>query len=211
MADQPMDRTTLAKFAGLVLGIIIGGPLGPIVFGVTGLNVPAAATMGSFAGAVLGYAIVAAFLRSQRRRRDEELRRAAEAVKDEAHLPATLRVRVDDGCLILEGVVDDDSTRRRAKELLQTIPGAKGVINRVRVRTRDGEFATAPSEIAREIQERLRKAAEEDAREIHVVLHDARVVLEGRVRSWTEASAAEEAAWSFPGIVDVENRLEIAA
>jgi osmotically-inducible protein OsmY len=39
---------------------------------------------------------------------------------------------------------------------------------------------------------------------------NSRIVLEGRVRSRAESTAAEEA-WSIPGITGVENRLEIAA
>ena len=38
MTDALLDRSTLSKFAGLALGIMIGGPLGPLVFGVTGLG-----------------------------------------------------------------------------------------------------------------------------------------------------------------------------
>ena len=44
MTDELLDRSTLSKFAALALGIMIGGPLGPLVFGVTGLSDPAAAT-----------------------------------------------------------------------------------------------------------------------------------------------------------------------
>ena len=62
-----------------------------------------------------------------------------------------------------DGVVDRDEDRRRAKEILGAIPGIRGVVNRVRVRTAAGKFAIAPGEISREIEERLRRAAEEAA------------------------------------------------
>lgn len=100
-------------------------PLGPIVFGVTGLSDPTAATLGSFVGAVLGYLITAAVLRAERRRRDRELLRAAEAVKVEARLPSTIRVQVDDGRIILDGVADDDAERQRAREVMESIRASR--------------------------------------------------------------------------------------
>jgi osmotically-inducible protein OsmY len=211
MTDALLDKSTLRKFAGLALGIMIGGPLGPLGFGITGLSDPAAATAGSFVGAVLGYLIVAAVLSLQKRRRDRELQHAAEAVMAEARLPSSISVRVHDCQLTLDGVVDRDEDRRRAKEILETIPGIRRVVNRVRVRTANAEFATAPGEISRQIEERLRRAAEEDARGIQIFLDHSRVVLQGRVRSWAEASAAEEAAGGVSGIMEVVNRLEVAA
>ena len=53
--------------------------------------------------------------------------------------------------------------------------------------------------------------AERDGRGIRVLLNDSGVVLEGTVRSWAEASEAEDAAWTIPGVVEVVNRLNIAA
>jgi osmotically-inducible protein OsmY len=55
------------------------------------------------------------------------------------------------------------------------------------------------------------RRAEEDSRRIHVLLNNSRVRLEGTVSSWAEASEAEHVAWNIPGVVEVENRLEIAA
>lgn len=81
----------------------------------------------------------------------------------------------------------------------------------VRLRPRTAAGAVAPDVISKEIEERLRRVVGEDAHGIHVALDDSRVVLEGRGHSWAEASAAEVAAWSIPGITDVVNRLEIAA
>jgi len=210
MNEQPMDKRLLAKFAGLGAGIMIGGPMGPIVFGVTGLNVPTSATLGSCIGAVLGYVIVALVLHARQRRIDQELLHAAEAVKAEAHLPSTISIRVEDGRVILDGFVNDDAERRRAKETIETIPGVKAVINRIRVVNYAGGFTGVSDQISKEIEERLRKAAENNARGIHVVIKDSRVILEGRVPSWAEFSAAEEAAWGFPGVTDVVNHLEIA-
>jgi len=211
MRELPYQRKALAKLAGLAAGIMIGGPMGPVMFGVTGLSDPTAATLGSGIGAVFGYVIVALLLRARQRRIDHELLQAAEAVKKEAGLPSTISLRVEVSRVILDGIVDNDEERRRAKEVIETIPGVKTVINRLRVNTAAAGFAGATDQISREIHERLLKAAEENARGIHVVMKDSRVTLEGRVQSWAEFSAAEEAAWGFPGVTDVVNHLEIMA
>jgi osmotically-inducible protein OsmY len=211
MRDTQFDKPGLARFAGLMLGVMIGGTIGPVVFRVTGLNDPTASTLGALLGGVLCFVIVAAMQLAERYRRDNELYRAAQAVKSEAHLPETIGIRVDHGRLTLEGVVANEQERQRARETLETIPGIGGVVNRLRVRTPSGEMSTPPAEISRKIEQRLLRAAEEDAKGIHVVVDNTRVILEGRVRSWAEASAAEEAAWGIPGITEVENRLDIAA
>jgi len=38
---------------------------------------------------------------------------------------------------------------------------------------------------------------------------DSKVVLRGDVRSWTEREQAERAAWSAPGVRDVEDELKV--
>jgi hypothetical protein len=55
MAGDWVEKSALVKFAGLALGIMIGGPLGPVVFTPLGLGIPAASTVGAFIGAILGY------------------------------------------------------------------------------------------------------------------------------------------------------------
>jgi hypothetical protein len=58
----------------------------------------------------------------ERRRRDRELENAANAVRREANLPETIRLVVRDAHLTLEGEVEDATTRRRAEQVLSTVP-----------------------------------------------------------------------------------------
>jgi osmotically-inducible protein OsmY len=71
--------------------------------------------------------------------------------------------------------------------------------------------SASPSDIRQQIAERLLRQAEFDASQIRVQLRDSRVVLEGTVHSSAEVSDAEDVAWTIPGIVEVENRLQVAA
>jgi osmotically-inducible protein OsmY len=79
------------------------------------------------------------------------------------------------------------------------------------LRPASGKVTVSPDEIRRQIQDSLVKHAERDARRIRVLLNNSRVILEGAVDSWAEASEAEDVSWNIPGVVEVENRLKIAA
>lgn len=69
-----------------------------------------------------------------------------------------------------------------------------------------------PEEIKRRIQDQLMRLASEEGKGIRVLIHGGcRVVLEGKVHSYSEATQAEEIAWSTPGVAGVDNRLDVAA
>src|SRR5438128_241059 len=53
-------------------------------------------------------------------------------------------------------------------------------------------------------------AAERDARRISVETTDGKVILHGTVRAWVEREEAERAAWSAPGVKQVEDHILVA-
>src|SRR5581483_1499224 len=106
MPDLRPDRATLARSSGLALGIVLGGVLGPIVFGSIGMGPPAAASVGCLAGALVGYLLVSLALLIARHRQEAELERAAEAVKAELGLPKTISIKIKNGRATLEGEVE---------------------------------------------------------------------------------------------------------
>jgi len=211
MPDFRPDRATLAKFAGLAVGIMLGSVLGPIVFGPLGMDPPAAASVGCFAGALVGYHLVSLALLIARHGQDTELRRAAEAVKAELGLPKTISIKIKNGRATLEGEVERYSERHEAERAISTIPGIKQVINRIRIRPSAETVSTSADDIRKRITDHFVRLAERDGRGVRVQLRDSRVVLEGTVHSVFEASQAEDLAWNIPGVVEVENRLEVAA
>lgn len=211
MPDLRQDRATLAKFSGLALGIILGGVLGPIVFAPIGIGPPAGASVGCFAGALVGYLLVSLALLIAQYRQDAELGRAAEAVRAELGLPKTISIRIKDGRATLEGEVERYSERREAERAISTLPGIKQVINRIRVRPSAERVSTSADEVRKRISDHFVRLAELDGRRIRVQFRDSRIVLEGAVHSAVEASQAEDLAWSIPGVVEVENRLKVAA
>jgi osmotically-inducible protein OsmY len=211
MADVPPERNVLARFAGLALGIIIGGVLGPAFLLPFDIDPPAAASIGSITGAVAGYLLVSLAFYIQQRRDDAELQKAAESVLDEMGLRNALTVKVKNGRATLEGEAENYSRRYDAELAMSTIPGIKQVINRVRLRPSSVNVTASADEIRKRIAEQFTRRAELDAHAIRVEMVDSRIVLEGVVQSPAEASEAEEVAWNIPGVVQVENRLEVAA
>jgi osmotically-inducible protein OsmY len=208
MAEAGLKRDSLAKVAGLVVGVMVGGVTGPIVFHGAGLPDPGGAALGSAIGGAVGFALVSCILLVQKKRRDRELYRAAEAVLREASLPDTIRVKVEDARIILEGEVDNAAIRQQAERVLGTISRIAPITNRIRLRSTD--TVANPEDIKKRIQESLVRSAEMQGRGIQVFVDRSRVILAGKVRSWVEASEAEQIAWNMPGIAEVENRLEVA-
>lgn len=141
-------------------------------------------------------------------RPDPEIARdAVERIKTE--LPYAwdrIRVVVKNGWLTLEGEVEWNYQKERAKEAVHRVRGIKGITNSIEVKPR-----TAPMEIKRKIEEALRRAAEIDASRITVETIGSEVLLRGTVRSWAERQEAERAAWWAPGVSKVDNRIIVSA
>jgi osmotically-inducible protein OsmY len=91
---------------------------------------------------------------------------------------------------------------------VSSLPGVKGITNRIRLRPTG--HAINPEAIKNEIEAAILRRVEMSARGIQIRMDDSRVILEGRVRSWIEASEAEDVVWEIPGILAIDNRLEIA-
>ena len=77
----------------------------------------------------------------------------------------------------LEGEVEWNYQRERAKEAVQRVRGVKGVTSYIEIKPR-----VAPTEIKRKIEEALRRAAEIDASRITVESSGGEVILRGSVR-----------------------------
>jgi osmotically-inducible protein OsmY len=78
---------------------------------------------------------------------------------------------------------------------------------------RPPDLKVTPKVISQDVRgkiiDALKRNAELDANSVMVVVHDDRVTLLGKVKSWRERDVAERAAGSAPGVAVVEDRLDI--
>jgi osmotically-inducible protein OsmY len=141
-------------------------------------------------------------------RTDADIARAARNVLDWSTMVPSddITVTVRNGWVTLEGSVDWQYQKEAAANAVRNLTGVKGVENMISLRER-----SRSTEIESKIEEALRRSAEVDARRISVERQDGTVVLRGNVRSWFERMEAESAAWSAPGVTEVDNEITVTA
>ena len=142
------------------------------------------------------------------RRSDADIARAAlDALEWDSMVPdERIKVTVEQGWLTLEGEVEWNYQRESAARVVRNLSGVRGISNLIVVRPR---AKIDPGKVKHQIFEAFRRNADLDARRIGVDAKDGKVVLHGNVHNWTEVDEAQRAAWSVPGVSDVDNQLVV--
>lgn len=115
-----------------------------------------------------------------------------------------IQLKVEKGWVTLTGEVDWHYQRHNAETVVRTVTGVVGVNNRLSLRERD-----ASEYVANRIHEALTRYAEEEAKNIKIVVEGGTATLSGTVATLAELSVVQAAAWSAPGISRVVNELQV--
>jgi osmotically-inducible protein OsmY len=130
---------------------------------------------------------------------------AAAALRWNGSLPSEgVIVSVQNGWLTLSGTVTHDYQRRLAHDNVRHIRGVRGVTELITL-----ESDAEAKDLKHKIDESIKRHAGIDAEHISVHLENGAVTLSGTVRSWAESHDAEETAWAGPGVISVNNKLNI--
>ncbi len=144
---------------------------------------------------------------AQHQRTDADLRAdVLRALALDVNIPSSVDAAARDGFVTLTGTVAGHHQRGEAELVCTSVPGVLGISD---------EITLVPTLTTTDIQAAVGAALRRSARlAIRHVSVDARpdgtVILAGTVTSWPEHDEALAAAWSGPGVTDIDDRIIVA-
>ncbi|MFZ6014340.1 MAG: BON domain-containing protein [Bacteroidota bacterium] len=116
-----------------------------------------------------------------------------------------IEVKVDNGWVYLEGTVDFEYEKRYAQDCVEDLVGVRGVSNNITIKAKPIDT----KDILHKISAAFHRSATVDSSSIKIETSVGKVTLRGKVRSWAEKKEAENIAWAAPGVMSVDNKIEI--
>lgn len=127
------------------------------------------------------------------------------ALKWHAAVPEErIKVKVENGIVTLEGEVEWEYQRSSTQRAVNRLLGVRNVVNLINIKPRVTAF-----DVRTKILDALRRTATTDAERVSIEVDGSKIILNGKVRSFTEKEDVEDAAWCAPGVSRVESHLEV--
>jgi osmotically-inducible protein OsmY len=145
-------------------------------------------------------------LLTEHRRDDAELRATVlQVLWWNASVPEDVDAAVKDGVVTLKGKVDYRFQRDEAEASILNLHGVREIRDELEVRN-----TWLADDVRERIEHAFRRNVQVAADGIRIEVVDGTVTLEGAVDSWMERNTAIDAAWTAPGVQDVDDKLVIA-
>jgi osmotically-inducible protein OsmY len=136
---------------------------------------------------------------------DEIAKRVADILQWDSMVPdQAIQVSVQKGWVTLTGTVDWQYQRMAAENDVRILSGVVGLNNQIKV---NPEIEVP--DLQKRIEAALKRNAEIEAKGIRIKVLNGTVTLSGTVHDWIEHDAVRNAAWSAPGVRNVEDHLTI--
>lgn len=136
---------------------------------------------------------------------DQIAKRALDIIAWDSTIPdAKVQVKVQNGFITLSGEVEWFYQRDDAESAIRKLAGIKAIVNDIRIKPR-----VMASDIKQRIETALKRNADLEADTIKVSVNNGRVTLDGKVKAWYERDLAERTAWAAPGVVWVDDQINI--